>query len=116
MKVAVWLALICASWLVVIGAYSIARSGWSAFAPHEQQVLQASLYTGVNYPPADPRPRWPARVAPAKLPTAVVPAKLVTAAATKHISAAPKVTPVRPAPPRICIAGGPGEKPSCIEL
>jgi len=123
MKAAVWLTLICASWLVVIGVYGLARNGWSAFAPHEQQVLEASTYTGVDYPPADPRPRWPVRVAPAKLATAmgpakpviaVKPAKLVTAAASSHLSAKP--TLVRATAPRFCIAGGPGEKASCIEL
>ena len=125
MKAAVWLTLICASWLVVVGVYGLARNGWSAFAPHERQVLEASTYTGVDYPPADPRPRWPVRVAPAKLVTvavtgkpvtAVKPAKLVTAAATTHLSVAPKAVPVRATAPRLCIAGGPGEKASCIEL
>ena len=107
MKVAVWLALICASWLVVMGAYGVARSGWSAFAPHEQQVLQASVYTGVNYPPADPRPRWPARVAPASL---------VSAVATTRLKATPKALHVVPMPPRICLAASSSEKASCIEL
>lgn len=116
MKAAVWLTLICASWLVVVGVCGLARNGWSAFAPHERQVLEASTYTGVDYPPADPRPRWPVRAAPAKLATAVKPARLVTAAATTHLSVAPKVMPVRATAPRFCVAGGPGEKASCIEL